>query len=149
MAGGEGEEQLDSYLRAKMHLVDLAGSERAKKSQLDKARMREGIEINKSLLALGNVMSALVDNQPHVPYRGSKLTKLLEDSLGGNARTLMIACASPADSNYHETLNTLRYAERAQKIQNKPTVNRDPHAAQLYHLRQQLAAAKAEILALR
>lgn len=123
------DEEFDTYLRAKMHLVDLAGSERAKKSQLDKARMKEGIKINTSLLALGNVISALVDNKSHVPYRDSKLTKLLEDSLGGNSRTLMIACASPADYNYEESLNTLRYADRARKIKNTPKVNRDPHAA--------------------
>lgn len=151
---GEGEgdhdgEDLDAYLCAKMHLVDLAGSERAKKSQVNKARLKEGININKSLLQLGNVISALVDKQDHIPYRNSKLTLFLQDSLGGNSRTLMIACVSPSDSNYSETLNTLRYASRARKIKNQPVVNRDPHAAQLYSLRQQLAQAVSEIQRLR
>lgn len=91
--------------------------------------MKEGININKSLLALGNVISALTEDVKkanHIPYRDSKLTRILQDSLGGNSRTSMIACCSPAESSYEETLNTLKYASRARNIKNKPVVNRDP-----------------------
>lgn len=80
-----------------------------------------------------------------MPYRNSKLTRLLQDSLGHNSRTVMVACVSPADSNMEETINTLRYANRARNIKNKPIVNRDPTAAEIVLLRQQLAAARAEI----
>ena len=101
------------------------------------------------LLSLANVIQALVDGQKHVPYRNSKLTRLLQDSLGHNSRTVMVACVSPADSNFEETVNTLRYANRARNIKNKPIVNRDPSAAEILLLRQQLAAARAEIEVLR
>lgn len=101
------------------------------------------------LLSLANVIQALVDGHKHVPYRNSKLTRLLQDSLGHNSRTVMVACVSPADSNMEETINTLRYANRARNIKNKPIVNRDPTAAEIVLLRQQLAAARAEIDVLR
>lgn len=101
------------------------------------------------LLSLANVIQALVDGQRHVPYRNSKLTRLLQDSLGHNSRTVMVACVSPADSNMEETINTLRYANRARNIKNKPVVNRDPSAAQILLLRQQLAAARGEVAVLR
>ncbi|KAL3131725.1 hypothetical protein ABBQ38_007446 [Trebouxia sp. C0009 RCD-2024] len=139
------EEIIDDYLCAKMHLVDLAGSERVKRTKAEGQRLQEGININKGLLALGNVICALSESKPHVPYRDSKLTRMLQDSLGGNSRTCMIACVSPADINYEETLNTLRYANRARNIRNKPVVNRDPNAAQISQFRQQLSAARAEI----
>jgi len=85
-----------------------------------------------SLSALGNVISALVEGKGgHVPYRDSKLTRLLQDSLGGNTKTLMIAAISPADYNFDETLTTLRYASRAKSIKNKPRVNMDPKDALL------------------
>ena len=114
----------------KLHLVDLAGSERQAKTGAVGDRLREATKINLSLSALGNVISALVDGRPggHVPYRDSKLTRLLQDSLGGNARTLMLAAIGPADWNAEETLSTLRYASRAKHIQNKPRVNEDPKA---------------------
>ncbi|EEH56706.1 uncharacterized protein MICPUCDRAFT_17639, partial [Micromonas pusilla CCMP1545] len=107
--------------RAKMHLVDLAGSERAKRTKAEGQRLKEGIQINKGLLALGNVISALGDDKRrhaggHVPYRDSKLTRLLQDSLGGNSRTVMVACISPADANLDETMSTLKYANRARNI---------------------------------
>lgn len=140
---------IDDYLCAKMHLVDLAGSERVKRTKAEGQRLQEGININKGLLALGNVICALSENKPHVPYRDSKLTRMLQDSLGGNSRTCMIACVSPADINYEETLNTLRYANRARNIRNKPVVNRDPNAAQIAQLRQQLSAARGEIVSLK
>lgn len=82
--------------------------------------------------ALGNVISALVEGKhSHVPYRDSKLTRLLQDSLGGNTRTIMIAAISPADYNFDETLTTLRYASRAKSIKNKPRINMDPKDALL------------------
>ena len=194
-----------------------AGSERAKRTKAVGQRLQEGININKGLLALGNVICALSEGKQHVPYRDSKLTRMLQvgaggarggswqpwragggrpgwrvgcargrgaagweektrfsqnvsgnyiahprppppplapalltqDSLGGNSRTVMIACVSPADVNLEESLNTLRYANRARAICNKPVVNRDPVAAQIAHLRTQLAAARAENSALK
>lgn len=117
---------------AKFHFVDLAGSERAKRTGATGATLKEGISINKGLLALGNVISALTEDakkNAHVPYRDSKLTRILQDSLGGNSRTSMIACVSPAEVNFEETLNTLKYASRARNIKNKPIVNRDPNSA--------------------
>ncbi|EDO49629.1 predicted protein, partial [Nematostella vectensis] len=139
---------IDSDVRkAKFHLVDLAGSERVKKTNAQGERFKEGVNINKGLLCLGNVISALSDEQrnpsTHVPYRDSKLTRLLQDSLGGNSNTLMLACVSPADSNYEETLNTLRYADRARHIKNKPIINRDPQLAEIMRLRQQIEMLQA------
>ncbi|KAJ8772897.1 hypothetical protein K2173_028074 [Erythroxylum novogranatense] len=142
----------EEYLCAKLHLVDLAGSERAKRTGSDGLRFKEGVHINKGLLALGNVISALGDEKKrkegvHVPYRDSKLTRLLQDSLGGNSRTVMIACISPADINAEETLNTLKYANRARNIQNKPVVNRDPMFSEMLKMRQQLEYLQAELCA--
>ncbi|XVE55606.1 hypothetical protein DITRI_Ditri03aG0172400 [Diplodiscus trichospermus] len=141
----------DDILCAKLHLVDLAGSERAKRTGADGMCLKEGIHINKGLLALGNVISALGDEKKrkegvHVPYRDSKLTRLLQDSLGGNSKTVMIACVSPADTNAEETLNTLKYANRARNIQNKTVINRDPMAAQLQRMRSQIEQLQAELL---
>ena len=118
---------LTTGISVKFHLVDLAGSERAKKTQATGNRFKEGTAINMGLLSLGNVISALGDEagSKHIPYRDSKLTRLLQDSLGGNSHTLMIACVSPADYNLEETMSTLRYADRARKIKNKPIINLD------------------------
>ncbi|CAG9331710.1 unnamed protein product [Blepharisma stoltei] len=116
----------------KINFVDLAGSERQKKTGVVGDRLKEAIEINLSLSALGNVINALVDgNVTHIPYRDSKLTRLLQDSLGGNTKTVMIAVVSPADYNYEESLSTLRYASRAKFIKNKPIINEDPKDALL------------------
>ena len=116
----------------KLNLVDLAGSERSSKTGATGQTLKEGIKINLSLTALGNVISSLVDGKSaHIPYRDSKLTRLLQDSLGGNTKTVMIAACSPADYNYEETLSTLRYAARAKAIKNKPRVNEDPKDALL------------------
>ncbi|CAL8996327.1 unnamed protein product, partial [Prunus brigantina] len=147
---GVSESMNEEYLCAKLHLVDLAGSERAKRTGSDGLRFKEGVHINKGLLALGNVISALGDEKKrkegvHVPYRDSKLTRLLQDSLGGNSRTVMIACISPADINAEETLNTLKYANRARNIQNKPIVNRDPMSSEMLKMRQQLEYLQAEL----
>ncbi|NXD11940.1 KIF4 protein, partial [Nothocercus nigrocapillus] len=139
----------NSILHSKLHLVDLAGSERQKKTKAEGDRFKEGININRGLLCLGNVISALGDENKKggfVPYRDSKLTRLLQDSLGGNSHTLMIACVSPADSNLEETLNTLRYADRARKIKNKPIINVDPQAAELHHLKQQVQQLQVLLL---
>ncbi len=102
--------------------------------------MKEGIKINLSLTALGNVISALCDagKGKHIPYRDSKLTRLLQDSLGGNTKTVMMAAVGPADYNYEETLSTLRYANRAKNIKNKPSVNEDPKDALLRQYKEEI-----------
>ncbi|MCD7471728.1 Kinesin-like protein KIN-4A [Datura stramonium] len=150
--GNNNECMTEEYLCAKLHLVDLAGSERAKRTGSDGLRFKEGVHINRGLLSLGNVISALGDEKKrkegvHVPYRDSKLTRLLQDSLGGNSRTVMIACISPADINAEETLNTLKYANRARNIQNKPVINRDPVSSEMLKMRQQLEFLQAELCA--
>uniref|UniRef100_A0A673BAG2 Chromosome-associated kinesin KIF4-like n=1 Tax=Sphaeramia orbicularis TaxID=375764 RepID=A0A673BAG2_9TELE len=143
-----GADRVDSVV-SKLHLVDLAGSERQKKTKAEGDRLKEGININRGLLALGNVISALGDESKKntfVPYRDSKLTRLLQDSLGGNSHTLMIACVSPADSNMEETINTLRYADRARKIKNKPIVNIDPRVAEMSRLKKQVQELQVMLL---
>ncbi|CAG8461354.1 23014_t:CDS:2, partial [Rhizophagus irregularis] len=117
-------------ITSKFHFVDLAGSERLKRTAASGDRAKEGIAINSGLLALGNVISALGDpnkarHTTHIPYRDSKLTRLLQDSLGGNAKTLLIACVSPAEYNVNETVNTLKYANRARNIKNSAVVNQE------------------------
>ncbi|EJD06038.1 kinesin-domain-containing protein [Fomitiporia mediterranea MF3/22] len=107
----------------KLNLVDLAGSENIGRSGAENKRAREAGMINQSLLTLGRVINALVDKSSHVPYRESKLTRLLQDSLGGRTKTCIIATVSPARSNMEETLSTLDYALRAKSIRNKPEVN--------------------------
>jgi kinesin family protein 4/21/27 len=153
-------------LLSKFHFVDLAGSERVKRTKATGERFREGISINSGLLALGNVISALSDEKKrtlHVPYRDSKLTRLLQDSLGmlqravsrhawlmasagGNSRTVMVACVSPADINFEETLSTLKYADRARQIKNKPIINRAPESPETAALRRQLEQLKLELV---
>lgn len=114
----------------KLNLVDLAGSERQAKTGATGQRLKEAGKINLSLSTLGNVIHALVEeNTSHIPYRDSKLTRLLQDSLGGNSKTLMIANIGPASYNWDETLTTLRYANRAKNIHNAPRVNEDPKDA--------------------
>ncbi|CDW54803.1 Osmotic avoidance abnormal protein 3 [Trichuris trichiura] len=128
---------------AKLHLVDLAGSERQSKTRAVGDRLKEATKINLSLSALGNVISALVDGKStHIPYRDSKLTRLLQDSLGGNTKTIMIACLSPADYNYEESLSTLRYANRAKNIRNRPRINEDPKDALLRQYQQEIERLK-------
>jgi hypothetical protein len=164
---------------SRIHLVDLAGSERVKKTNASGDRFTEGTSINKSLLSLGNVINALAGiedraaaaavtadssssssssssfssssaiQQVHIPYRDSKLTRLLKSSLGGNACTLMVACASPADSNIEETISTLRYASRARSIKNVAKVNTDPVVAQMAALRKQVRDLEEALLSAR
>mmetsp|Transcript_17939 Transcript_17939/g.53743 ORF Transcript_17939/g.53743 Transcript_17939/m.53743 type:complete len:766 (-) Transcript_17939:710-3007(-) len=130
----------------KLNLVDLAGSERQSKTGATGDRLKEATKINLSLSALGNVISALVDGKSgHVPYRDSKLTRLLQDSLGGNTKTVMVANVGPADWNYEETLSTLRYANRAKNIKNKPRVNEDPKDAMLREFQEEIARLKAQL----
>jgi kinesin family protein 3/17 len=115
----------------KLNLVDLAGSERVGKTNATGQTFDEGKKINLSLTALGSVIDALSQNRKYVPYKDSKLTRLLADSLGGNTKTVMFANISPASYNYDETLGTLRYASRAKLIKNAPVVNEDPKDALL------------------
>ena len=162
-AEGEGQQGGIERLRAKINLVDLAGSERVKRTLAEGSTFREGVSINKGLLALGNVISALATDQQgqqsaavtassdaesasHVPYRDSKLTRILRDALGGNSKTVMIACVSPFDLDCDESVNTLRYAQRARSITN--VITKDAldalDAGDCEVLREALARARAE-----
>ena len=128
---------------SKISLVDLAGSERASGTGATGDRLKEGAAINKSLSALGNVISALAEQSggkkgAFIPYRDSVLTWLLKESLGGNAKTIMIAALSPADINYEETLSTLRYADRAKQIKNAAVVNEDPNQKMIRELKEEV-----------
>ncbi|XP_077020240.1 kinesin-like protein KIF18B isoform X2 [Tamandua tetradactyla] len=137
---------------AKMSLIDLAGSERASSTHAKGERLREGANINRSLLALINVLNALADakgRKSHVPYRDSKLTRLLKDSLGGNCRTVMVAAVSPSSLTYEDTYNTLKYADRAKEIRlslKSNVISLDCHISQYATICQQL---QAEVAALR
>ncbi|XP_061101701.1 kinesin-like protein KIF18A isoform X1 [Conger conger] len=137
---------------AKMSLIDLAGSERASATNAKGARFREGANINRSLLALGNVINTLADpksKKAHVPYRDSKLTRLLKDSLGGNCRTIMIANVSPSSLSYDDTYNTLKYANRAKEIKSalkSNVVSLDSHISQYAVICEK---QRAEIMALK
>ncbi|XP_015597842.1 kinesin-like protein KIF21A isoform X2 [Cephus cinctus] len=136
-------------LTAKFHFVDLAGSERLKRTGATGDRAKEGISINCGLLALGNVISALGDKTKkalHVPYRDSKLTRLLQDSLGGNSQTVMIACVSPSDRDFMETLSTLKYANRARNIKNKVTINQDKSSRTIASLRREIQQLQLELM---
>ncbi|NWW81977.1 KIF27 protein, partial [Climacteris rufus] len=116
-------------IASKFHFVDLAGSERVAKTGNTGERFKESIQINSGLLALGNVISALGDpkrKSVHIPYRDAKITRILKDSLGGNAKTVMITCVSPSSVDFDESLNSLKYANRAKNIRNKPVVNYNP-----------------------
>ena len=145
----EMDEQGESHIKVgKLNIVDLAGSERQSKTGATGERLKEATKINLSLSTLCHVISSLTDPKcTYIPYRDSKLTRILQDSLGGNTKTVMIANMGPADYNTEETLSTLRYASRAKHIQNKPRINEDPKDAMIreFHdeitrLREQLAA---------
>ncbi|XP_065822593.1 kinesin family member 3Cb [Labrus bergylta] len=139
--GPDGE---DHIRVGKLNMVDLAGSERQCKTGAKGKRLKEAAKINLSLSALGNVISALVDGKStHVPYRDSKLTRLLQDSLGGNAKTVMIATVGPSHKNFGESLATLRYASRAKNIKNKPRINEDPKDALLREFQEEIARLKS------
>ncbi|KAL3310065.1 Kinesin-like protein kif3a, partial [Cichlidogyrus casuarinus] len=130
----------------KLHLVDLAGSERQIKTGASGQRLLEANKINLSLATLGNVISALVDGKStHVPYRNSKLTRLLQDSLGGNSKTVMIANIGPTDYNLEESLSTLRYANRAKEIKNKAKINEDPKDAMLRQYQKEIELLRCQL----
>ncbi|XP_061600139.1 kinesin-like protein kif7 [Cololabis saira] len=132
-------------LSSKFHFVDLAGSERILRTGNTGERLKESIQINSGLLALGNVIGALGDPKrkgSHIPYRDSKITRILKDSLGGNSKTLMIACISPSSSDFDESLNTLNYATRARNIQNRATVNCKREPDRVEGLEQQIKALR-------
>ncbi|XP_028279012.1 kinesin-like protein KIF11 [Parambassis ranga] len=143
----EGEELVKI---GKLNLVDLAGSENIGRSGAVDKRAREAGNINQSLLTLGRVITALVEKRPHVPYRESKLTRILQDSLGGRTKTSIIATVSPSSSNLEETLSTLDYASRAKNIMNKPEVNQKltkrtlikEYTEEIERLKRDLAAAR-------
>jgi kinesin family protein 4/21/27 len=148
---GEESGGVTTSMTSRLTLVDLAGSERLKRTGATGARAKEGISINKGLLALGNVINALADDQrtvraAHIPYRDSKLTRLLQDALGGNSRTLFIACVSPSESNFEETLNTLRYANRARNIRNKAVLNCSPEQKLMMLMNAQMNALESELV---
>ena len=140
---------------SKLTFVDLAGSERMKKTGAEGDRAREGIQINMGLLALGNVINALADDERmqtggkkvHVPYRQSKLTRLLQDALGGNSQTVFLACVSSSDTNASETLSTLHYANRARNIQNAPVRNVDFTSEQSQQYAAYISVLEAELIA--
>jgi len=143
VVGADGSQHIRS---GKLNLVDLAGSERQSKTGATGERLKEATKINMSLSALGNVISALVEaGAQHIPYRDSKLTRLLQDSLGGNTKTVMVANMGPADYNYDETISTLRYANRAKNIKNKPKINEDPKDAMLREFQEEIARLKAAL----
>jgi len=149
--GGAADEevaQVTEEISSKFHFVDLAGSERIKKTGATGKLLKEGISINKGLLCLGQVINALTKDKKsgeHIPYRDSKLTRILQDSLGGNSRTTMIACVSPAESNYEETMGTIKYASRARNIKNKPIINRDANSMLIESLRIQITHLQLEV----
>jgi kinesin family protein 1/kinesin family protein 3/17 len=133
---------------SKVNLVDLAGSERAKSTEAEGDRLKEGANINKSLSALGNVINALStsstgNKKVFVPYRNSKLTRVLQESLGGNSLCTMVAAMSPANANSEETLSTLNYARRAKTI--KVTATKNEEASQIRKLEDEVSALKAKL----
>ncbi|XP_074660541.1 kinesin-like protein KIF18A [Tubulanus polymorphus] len=136
---------------AKMSLIDLAGSERATATANRGARLREGANINRSLLALGNVINALADGRvrnQHIPYRDSKLTRLLKDSIGGNCSTVMITAVSPSAMSYEDTLNSLKYADRAKNIKatlKKNVLSVDMHVSRYVKIVEELRTEISEL----
>ncbi|XP_018305493.1 kinesin-like protein Klp98A isoform X2 [Mycetomoellerius zeteki] len=153
---GLSEGNMPSETVSKVHLVDLAGSERANATGATGQRLKEGAHINKSLVTLGTVISTLSElsstsgdasttKRTFIPYRDSVLTWLLKDSLGGNSKTIMIATISPAECNYNDTLSTLRYANRAKNIINKPTINEDANVKLIRELRAEIEKLKSLI----
>ena len=130
-------------------MVDLAGSERLSKTGATGDRLKEATKINLSLSTLCHVISSLINpNATYIPYRDSKLTRMLQDSLGGNTKTVMIANVGPSDYNYDETINTLRYASRAKNIKNKPRINEDPKDALLREYQEEITKLKEQLQAL-
>ena len=146
-------ENANEQTESKLSMIDLAGSERAASSENRGMRMIEGAKINRSLLSLGNCINILSDPRKvghHIPYRDSKLTRLLKESLGGNTRTIMLACISPAMRAIEETINTIKYAKRASAIQQKVTRNTSEVQGQDYqniieNLQAEITGLKAQL----
>ena len=129
----------------KLSFIDLAGSESSKKTGTDKEGQAEANAINQSLSALGNVISALAEGAKFIRYKENLLTKLMQDSLGGNTKTCMIANCGPADYNVDETISTLRYASRAKNIENKPRINEDPKDAMIREFHDEITRLREEL----
>jgi len=143
----------DNTVVSKLQLVDLAGSERQELTKVDGKSQKESIEINKSLFTLRQVITALNDlankkdsSGIYVPYRDSKLTCLLRNSIGGNAFTCMVACLHPSDKYFTENWSTLQYAAKAGAISNKPVKNDDPKTKQIEELKSQVKLLNSELL---
>jgi GTPase SAR1 family protein len=133
-----------SEMCSRINLVDLAGSERADRTGATGDTLKEGSNINKSLTTLGKVIHALADGKSkHVPFRDSALTLLLKENLSGNSKTIMLAALSPADSNYDETLSTLRYADRAKQLRTQAKINEDPSSKKIRELTEEIDRLKA------
>lgn len=132
-------------MTSKINVVDLAGSEKLSKTNATGETAKEGCNINLSLSALATVIDTIVKGAKHIPYRGSPLTMLLKDSLGGNAKTVMFANVGPSDKNLSETISTLRFALRAKQIENKPLKNMDPKDARIQDLLDQIEELKKRI----
>ncbi|KAL8561687.1 hypothetical protein ACOMHN_054984 [Nucella lapillus] len=144
----DAHDEIPHYMSGKFHFVDLAGSERAHRTGNVGDRFKESIHINSGLLSLGNVISSLGDPKKksnHIPYRDSKITRILKDSLGGNAKTVMICCISPASSNFDESLNALKYANRARNIKNKPVINRDIQSIRFEEMQSEIMKLREEL----
>lgn len=143
-----GAEGLTNVKASKLHFVDLAGSERQKQTAATGERLKEATNINKSLTTLGLVINSLVEvaqgKSRHIPYRDSKLTFLLKDSLGGNSRTCMIAAVSAASTQFQETLSTLKFAQRAKMIKNKASINEES-SGNIEGLRKEIKRLKEEL----
>jgi len=148
--------ETEKKLSGKLYLVDLAGSEKVSKTGAEGAVLEEAKNINKSLSALANVISALADGKPYVPYRDSKLTRILQESLGGNARTTIVICCSPASYNESESKSTLQFGQRAKTVTNVVIVNEELTAEEwkrkyekekdrVYRMKGALAKAEAEL----
>ncbi|CRG99651.1 conserved Plasmodium protein, unknown function [Plasmodium relictum] len=137
----------EEIICSKFHFVDLAGSERAKRTETQGNRLKEAININYGLLSLSNVIYSLSNykKSQHIPYRNSKLTRILQDSLGGNSKTVMIACISINPEDFYETLSTIKYASRTKKIKNNPVINYDVNSLVINELRKQLYSLNLEL----
>ena len=141
-----GEDGKAHIVVGKLNIVDLAGSERQSKTGATGERLKEASKINLSLSTLCHVISSLIDPKcTYIPYRDSKLTRMLQDSLGGNTKTVMIANIGPAEYNTDETISTLRYASRAKNIENQPRINEDPKDAMIREFHDEISRLRAEL----
>eukprot|EP00906_Rhabdomonas_costata_P010915 RCo015358 len=140
--GEDGDAGSCKVVTSKLNLVDLAGSERQSKTNATGDRLKEGANINLSLSALGTVIDSIVKGRGHIPFRSSPLTMLLKDSLGGGSKTAMFANIRPSDVDISETISTLRFADRAKQIKNKPKIQMDPKDAKIAELMEEIEDLK-------